>query len=250
MTRDVIADHDRIADHYKYRTPYGAPFFQALAARLGIHDRSTILDLCCGTGAVAAGLAPYCRHIVAVDGAARMIANAPKLGNVSYHVQDINSAAFGEWLDGGSYDFISIGMGIHWLNDAAISGFRSHLRADGRIVILATGFSGAKLNPWLPDYDRLRKSITPKENRDWTGKTILERQGYGLEDIVQRSFRANLPLEYFTDHLLSFSQDHKQVAANRAAISSAMNDCLRKYEKDDRIACCWTSSARIYSDRS
>lgn len=248
MTRDLIGDHDRIADVYKYRTPYGDEFFKRLAARLHLGNESRLIDLCCGTGAVAAGLAPFCAEVVAVDGAARMIAHAPTLPNVSYHVHDINSEAFRRWVgDGGVYDFISIGMGIHWLGHAAIADFGTYLRPGGRVLVLATGFAGGELNPWFRDYDRLRKSIIQKENRDWRGTATLARHGYRMIDTLQLTYRARLPLQFFADHLLSFSQEYKEIVGKYDAIAAAVSDCLRKYATEGRVESCWRSSARIYS---
>jgi SAM-dependent methyltransferase len=250
MTRDVIQDHDRIAEVYKYRTPYGEEFFAKLANGLGIGSETAIIDLCCGTGAVAAGLAGYCKTVVAVDGAGRMIAEAPKVPNISYHVYDINSANFDEFVKGRRFDFISIGMGVHWLDADTIAKFRNYLLHDGKIIILATGFSEARLNAWLPGYENIRRSIKSKEPRDWTGKSYLQAQGFQIEDIIHTTYRAHFPLRFFTDHLLSYSAENEAISRNYESVSALIDKHLKNYASDGKVECFWTSSARIFCDNS
>ncbi len=100
---DAIAAHNRIAKFYRYRTQYGDKFFGRLATRLKLGRDTEVLDLCCGTGAVAAGLASFCKAIDAVDGAPEMIAHAFADERITYHVFDIGSPDFAEWIRGRTF---------------------------------------------------------------------------------------------------------------------------------------------------
>lgn len=243
---DAIAAHDRIAKFYHYRTPYGESFFEKFAARVELGTDAMVLDLCCGTGAVAVGMAPHCKSVVAVDGAPAMIAHAKADPRVAYRLFDIGSPGYAEWIDGQTFDLITIGMGVHWLSDPVLNGLRRNLRPGGRFAILATGFSGQNHNPWFPEYQRIRQSLTPRDMRDWTGEKRLTGQGYVKGDLIHQTFRTRVGPIFLANHLLSFSAEAENVEKNYDALLVAMEKRLKPHLSNGTQNCFWTSSARLF----
>ena len=89
-----IAFHDEItARNYRFRPPYHPKFFELLASELQLNDSQIALDLCTGTGEVAAGLAPYLSSIRALDFSPPMLSSAKKHPKVSYVKADVNDIA-------------------------------------------------------------------------------------------------------------------------------------------------------------
>jgi ubiquinone/menaquinone biosynthesis C-methylase UbiE len=244
---DAIAAHDRIAKFYRYRTQYGDSFFRKFAGALGLNSETEVLDLCCGTGAVAAGLAPYCQTVVAVDGAPAMIDEAPEIDNVRYHVIDINVPAYADWVRGRSFDLITIGMGVHWLSEPVLDGLRRNLRPGGSIAVLATGFSGPMHNPWITDFQQVRDSLTKHMQRDWTGESQLGALGYARSGTVSQNYRGKISVPDLVNHLLSFSGEAEKVAKNYRMVLESMEKVLKPYLKNSRLDCVWTSSARLFT---
>lgn len=247
---DAIAAHDRIAKYYRFRTPYGASFFQKFARGVGIGPETEVLDLCCGTGAVAAGLAPHCRKVDAIDGAPAMIELAPRIECVDYHLVDINSPAFADWASGRTFDLITIGMGIHWLDDAVLDGLRNHLRPGGKLAILATGFVADRRNPWFGEYMAIRQSLRHIEVLDWTGEPRLLATGYGKLETIEQIYRARASARSLVDHMLSFSATGEVVAKAYPSVLARMEERLAPYVRDGALDCIWVSTARIYEDQS
>jgi SAM-dependent methyltransferase len=246
---DAISAHERIAKFYKFRTPYGVSFFDKFARNAGLGPESDVLDLCCGTGAIAAGLAPHCRSIDAIDGAPTMIALAPAFERVAYHILDINSAAFTNWSRARTFDLISIGMGVHWLDDAVLEILRNCLRPEGYIAILATGFAGQNLNPWFGDYNAVRSALTPRKFRDWTGEARLSAMGYRKTDYIEQVYRAQVPVDFLIRNMLSFSAEASKVASSYAAVLAEMERKLEAHIRDGKLECFWVSSARLFVDQ-
>jgi len=225
---DAIAAHDRIAKYYRFRTPYGASFFEKFARGVGIGPETEVLDLCCGTGAVAAGLAPLCRKVDAVDGAPAMIELAPRIEGIDYHLVDINSPAFAHWANGRTFDLITIGMGVHWLDDAVLDGLRNHLRPGGTLAILATGFVADKRNPWFGEYMAM---------------------GYGKLETIEQIYRSRMSVRNLVDHMLSFSATGEVVAKAYPGVLARMEERMAPFVRDGQLECMWVSTARIFEDQ-
>jgi SAM-dependent methyltransferase len=246
---DAIAAHERIARFYKYRTPYGEKFFGKFAERAGLGADTRVLDLCCGTGAVAAGLAPWCKSVDAVDGAPTMIALAPAAAGVTYHLLDINSPAYADWVGGRAFDLVTIGMGINWLSDEVLEGLRSQLRPQGRVAILATGIAGNGRNPWFGEYLAVRKRVREREFRDWTGQARLAPMGYAKTDTVEQVYRAIVGVKYLIDNMLSFSSEAEKVTYGYTQLRAEMEERLAPWMRKGKLQCCWVASARLFEDQ-
>ncbi|QQS46922.1 MAG: class I SAM-dependent methyltransferase [Acidobacteriota bacterium] len=101
MPEDIYTDYDRFA--WFYNKYWGGEFSRPALAILNIillphlSERARILDLCCGTGQITAGLAAKGYHLTGLDGSAVMLEfarqNAPGVEFIqgdarSFHLDD------------------------------------------------------------------------------------------------------------------------------------------------------------------
>lgn len=75
----------------------------------------TCLDLACGTGNSTAGLLPYYRKVIGVDGSESQIEQARcNLPEVEFYVSQADNLAF---LQDDSVDLITVATAFHWFPD-------------------------------------------------------------------------------------------------------------------------------------
>ena len=98
----------------------------------------TVGDLGCGTGQMTAALAPFVRHVIAVDGSAAMLQAAKKrlqrFDNVELRRGDLEALP----LDDGRLDAATLVLVLHHLPepDRAIAEVARVLRPGGRVIIV------------------------------------------------------------------------------------------------------------------
>src|SRR5690606_30036240 len=98
----------------------------------------TVGDLGCGTGQVAASLAPFVARVVAVDESAAMLAAARGrlggVGNVEVRAGELESLP----LDDAELDAAVVFLVLHYLSDpgAALREVARVLRPGGRVLVV------------------------------------------------------------------------------------------------------------------
>lgn len=151
----------------RFREPYPAAFFAKVAERLGVHGNERLVDLGTGPGILALGFAPYVGSVTGVDPEAEMIAvardNAARAGVA---LPLIHARAEDVPPDLGTFDLVTIGRALHWMNRTpTIAVLDRLLAADG--AILTTGSAPAKdgRNPWLETMERVSHGWAPHDER-------------------------------------------------------------------------------------
>ena len=104
---------ESVARAYRHRPPYPSALFTRLAALLPAgHGR--VLDLGCGTGELARGLAPFSDHVDAVDPSApilRAARNADPESPVVWHHSSAEDFTYPE-----RYSLVVAGSSLHWMD--------------------------------------------------------------------------------------------------------------------------------------
>jgi SAM-dependent methyltransferase len=122
-----------VALYEELRPPYSAEFFHAAAQRLSLGKQHSLIDLGTGPGLLALGFAPYGGRIVGVDPEPAMIAAARKAAlRASQPLTLIESRAEDLPAGIGSFDVVTIGRALHWMDRDATLGClsgSSHPRA-------------------------------------------------------------------------------------------------------------------------
>lgn len=157
-----------IAEFYEqYRPPYPAEFFGAIAKKLTLDKRHALIDLGTGPGVLAIGLAPYVGRVVGVDPEPAMLAAARAASTrAGAEVNFIEGRAEELPADIGSFDVVTIGRALHWMDHKALGPVFRRLVAPGGAILICASFSARDgSNPWLETYDTAR--------RRWSDEDLL-----------------------------------------------------------------------------
>ncbi|MEM7020176.1 MAG: class I SAM-dependent methyltransferase, partial [Pseudomonadota bacterium] len=155
-SNDIINRHDGIAfqdeqvvDAYVHRPPYPQALYGKLLELM--HAPCRVLDLGCGPGKIALGLADRVEAVTAVDFSAAMIALGQKLDKGQH--QNI------EWLCGpaetapyaGQYDLITTAASLHWMDHPVLfARLKQHIHEHSVFAIIDG--DGAHEAPWQDDW--------------------------------------------------------------------------------------------------
>ncbi|MCX7668536.1 MAG: arsenite methyltransferase [Anaerolineae bacterium] len=139
MTQTAMAYFDRVADHWdELRAGYFADAVrEAAIAHAWLRPEMCVADVGCGTGFLAAGLAPLVAKVYALDGSAAMLEvarrNLAAFANIVYLTTDGSALPLPE----ASVDAVLANMYLHHCPDpaAAIREMARLLRPGGRLVI-------------------------------------------------------------------------------------------------------------------
>jgi SAM-dependent methyltransferase len=103
-----------VAERYSGRVTYLPLFFARAAALFGLSNSSSVLDLGCGTGALALGFAPYCASVLAVDKSAGMMAHRRETpANVRFLQADLDEGITTLPIRA---DLVVIGNAVHFFD--------------------------------------------------------------------------------------------------------------------------------------
>ncbi len=132
----VFADEE-VVRLYRYRPPYPRAVFDLLS-RLIVEPR-VVLDVGCGTGALARGLADRVTRVDAVDPSAAMLQAARGLpGGDDTRIRWQQARAEDARFQG-PYGLITCGASLHWMDtEVVLPRFRSALAEGARLAIVDT----------------------------------------------------------------------------------------------------------------
>jgi SAM-dependent methyltransferase len=139
------------------REPYPPAFFSTVAERLGLRRDMRLLDAGCGPGLLAIGFGPYVGSCVAVDPEPGMIHAARAAANeagvqvrlIEGRLEDLSESL-------GTFDLVTIGRALHWMDRAGALRVLDRVVAAGGAIISCG--SKVETNPWLKVYEGVRSA--------------------------------------------------------------------------------------------
>jgi SAM-dependent methyltransferase len=162
----------------RYRPPYPAEFFETVARREGFSKAHSLIDLGTGPGLLALGFAPYVGRIVGVDPEPAMLAAASAAASrASQPLTLIESKAEALPADIGSYDVVTVGRALHWMETGPTAALLDRLVGPkGTILVCASRTAPGAENPWLEAYNEARRA--------WSAPTAAGRHHHDLDLIL------------------------------------------------------------------
>jgi len=148
-------------DYYtRYREPYPAVFFRAVATKLALTGKERLLDVACGPAPLAIGLAPFVASVTGVDPEPNMLdvaRTAAREAGVKLELIAARLEALPENV--GEFDLVTIGRAIHWFDRAAALPVLERLAAKGGpVVICGATTSSSAVNPWIQKFKEVRQA--------------------------------------------------------------------------------------------
>ncbi len=224
----ITPGYARVYDDY--RGDYSPASLRHILERARIQSSSSvILDLACGTGAVARQLGGAARLALGMDSAFPMLVQAAQNG-LKVHLAAADGVQLP--LPPGSLDLVTIGQAIHWFNlPALFSELRRVLRPGGWLAVLSRYPSPAgRLNALV---ERLRypyreegRQGAPQWSTSSSPSNLLGLEQAGFVDYERHVFEHTMELTV-TGYLrgaLERSETHRHSAspAEQAAFSAAL----------------------------
>jgi len=145
------------------RPPYPSEFFRSVACKLGLTKESSLIDLGTGPGLLALGFGPYVGPIVGVDPEPAMLDAARRAAaSAERYLTLIEGNAETLAPDIGSFDVVTIGRALHWMDrDLTLARLDQLVAHDGAIAICASFSATDGRNPWLDGYNEIRRRWSP-----------------------------------------------------------------------------------------
>jgi 2-polyprenyl-3-methyl-5-hydroxy-6-metoxy-1,4-benzoquinol methylase len=157
-----------VAEAYAYRPPYPPAVFDVLSELL-LPQSQRILDVGCGTGALARHLAQFDVSVDTVDVSAAMVARGRQLPNgthpsIHWHIGPIETATLTP-----PYALITAGESLHWMEwNSVLPRFAGLLAPNGYLVILELGHTPM---PWSRQLGQLIAQYST--NRDYQAVDLI-----------------------------------------------------------------------------
>jgi len=220
-----------VARAYRFRPPWPAEVFSRLLELLGDEPRR-VLDLGCGTGAIARLLAPRVERVDAVDISAAMIAKGRALpGGDHPALRWIVAPAESAPLDP-PYGMVTAGASIHWLDwHAVLPRLHAALTPRGRLAIV---IDGQEPLPWDDELRTLIRAYSTNP-RFRQLDLIAELERRGLLQLEGRAKTAPVPFtQPIDDYVASFhgrstfAPEHMG-AARMAAFDAAVRELVFRH---------------------
>ena len=126
--------------------------------RLGLQRETRLLDVGCGPGNLAIGFAPFVGSCTAIDPEPKMLEAARRAAlEAGVNVTFIEAPLEELHAQNNSFDCVTIGRALHWLNrDVALPLFERIVPVGGHIAICASTGSKSPANKWFQSYKRFR----------------------------------------------------------------------------------------------
>lgn len=172
----------------RYRRGYPDVVVDAVAERLGLGPRDTVIDLGCGTGLLTAPLARRVRLVVGVDPEPDMLAEGRRGLDVTLSPKvvwvlgsDADLVALASLLGRGSLGGIAVGQALHFMDHGALfRQARELLRPGGGLAVLS---NGVPLWQQDSDWSRAVRDVLDRwfhtEHRGTCGTAAADHERYG-----------------------------------------------------------------------
>ena len=242
-SRGSAFDDADVARSYAYRPDYPDEMYTFLAGLVPEHNRA--LDLGCGTGKIAHGLARFFQQIDAVDPSLPML-----------HVADDGRHPNINWINAPAetaqlippYDLVTAGASMHWMDHAAVFARLAEILTDGSMIAVIEGddvddaeWSAERLaflKRWVEKlggtFDDRKHRASMASYEQWL--TILGRQSF--------TRTVSQPIDYFIEC------QHSRATWSRANLGPLVNEfdadlrqTLEPFATNDSIT--YTTSTRV-----
>ncbi len=213
-----------------FRSPYAAGFFETVARRARLGKADSLIDLGTGPGIIALGFAAYVGRIVGVDPEPAMLEAARQAAaRTSQAFTLLESKAETLTADVGTYNVVTIGRALHWLEPEATAALLGRLVAPGGLILVCASASAADgRNGWLAAYNEARRS--------WSHSAEGERHHQDLDTLL-RGTRFHVGETITVESRISVSDLARRVltfsSSSPAVIGTQVEEMLRDVE--DRL---------------
>ena len=239
------------------RPPYPPEFFRSVAQKLGLSKRYALIDLGTGPGLLALGFAPYVGRIVGVDPEPAMLEAARRAAvSAGRDLTLIEGKAETLAPDIGSFDVVTIGRALHWMDREPTLALLDRLVArDGAILICASFSATDGRNPWLDGYNEARRRWSPAQLWEEAGRgsrthrdlpAFFRGSAFQPAELVTVETSHAVSVQDLAQRTLTYSSSSPDaLGENVEAILHEVEERLAAFSRDGMIAETIVSTAQI-----
>lgn len=239
------------------RPPYPSEFFRSVAQKLGLSERCALIDLGTGPGLLALGFAAYVGRMVGVDPEPAMLAAAQQAAaRAGYALALIEGKAETLASDIGTFDIVTIGRALHWMDrDATLARLDQLVARDGTILICASFSATDGRNPWLDGYNDIRRRWSPAKLWEEAGKgtrthrdlpAFFRGSAFAPTELVTVETSHTVSLQDLAQRTLTYSSSSPEALGdNVEAMLRDVESHLASFSRDGVIAETIISTAQI-----
>jgi SAM-dependent methyltransferase len=221
-------DFGPVAKFYPARIAYAPAFFPMLAESFGLTKESFALDLACGTGELALGLAPHCGSVLGIDRSAEMLVMRGSLpANVRLMQAELNS---GSLHIPGRADLVTIGRALHYLKrEALLPLLASAAKPSASVVICNSTLHRA--TPWAEQYNKLMMSYVAKiKHPDFWGGGFFAGSGWAPVRRLRAAGTVRCSVQQLVFHALSFPRYAEVLLKHQTEFSERLSALLKPFQ--------------------
>jgi ubiquinone/menaquinone biosynthesis C-methylase UbiE len=239
------------------RPPYPSEFFRSVAQKLGLSKQRSLIDLGTGPGLLALGFAPYVGRIVGVDPEPAMLDAARRAAASTGDALALIEGKV-ETLapDIGSFDIVTIGRALHWMDrEPTLARLDRLVARDGAIAICASFSATDGRNPWLDGYNDVRRRWSPAKLWEEAGRgtrahrdlpAFFRGSAFQPTERVTVETRHTISVQDLTRRTLTYSSSSPEALGdNVEAILRDVGQHLAPFSRDRLIAETIVSTAQI-----
>lgn len=235
----------------QFRSPYPPAFFRTVAERLSLSKQHALIDLGTGPGLLALGFAPYVGRVTGVDPEPAMIAAAREAAaRAGQAFALIEGKAEQLPHDVGTFDVVTIGRALHWMDRAGLAAvFERLVAAHGVILICSARSATDGRNPWLADYNEARRfwsGAQPSGHYRQDLAANLQGTRFGMAETITVESSHVLSVRDLAQRVLTFSTSSPAVLGDKVdAMLADVERRLQPFSRDGLITEIVVSKAEL-----
>ncbi|MET4257447.1 SAM-dependent methyltransferase [Bradyrhizobium sp. S3.12.5] len=239
------------------RPPYPGAFFRSVAQKLGLSERCALIDLGTGPGLLALGFAPYVGRIVGVDPEIAMLEAARQAAaRAGQELTLIAGKAETLASEIGTFDIVTIGRALHWMDrNATLARLDGLVARDGAILICASFSVTDGRNPWLDGYNEIRRRWSPANLWEAAGRgtrthrdlpAFFRGSAFAPTELVTVETHHMVSMQDLAQRTLTYSSSSPEALGdNVEAMLHDVESHLASFSRDGAIAETIVSTAQI-----
>ncbi len=178
--------HSAAASYEQGRTPYAPALIRRVAAVCGLRAHHRVLDLGCGTGALARGFAPLAGEVLAIDPEPAMLEAGREAAGEAANIRFLRGSSYDLGAAQGRFRLVVMGRSFHWMDRVdTLRRLDGMIEAGGAVALFHDHSPAVPENAWLERWREVRRRYEPPD-ADYRGPNWVRHEAVLLDSPFAR----------------------------------------------------------------